>query len=53
MRNSQRRRCQYTKSLRPWELVAAVEFARQASAVNFEQYLKTGSGRAFAKRHFV
>ena len=30
--------CQYTKNLRPWELVASVEFAREASAVKFEQY---------------
>jgi hypothetical protein len=31
----------------------ALEFAGEASAVAFERYLKTGSGRAFAKRHFV
>lgn len=43
----------YTASLRPWEFVAAVEFAREASALAFEKYLKSGSGRAFAKRHFV
>jgi hypothetical protein len=34
-------------------MVACVEFARQESAVAFEKYLKTGSGRAFAKRHSV
>ena len=28
-------------------------FASQASAIAFEKYLKTGSSRAFAKRHFV
>ncbi len=43
----------YTATLRPWALVAAVEFAREASAMAFEKYLKSGSGRAFAKRHFV
>jgi putative endonuclease len=43
----------YTSSLRPWRLVAAIEFSNAASAVAFEKYLKTGSGRAFAKRHFV
>ena len=37
---------------RPWELVALVEFPCEATAVQFERYLKTGSGRAFAKRHF-
>ncbi len=43
----------YTADLRPWRLVASIEFATEASAARFEQYLKTGSGRAFAKRHFV
>lgn len=37
---------------RPWQLVAAIEFADAATAIRFERYLKTGSGRAFAKRHF-
>jgi predicted GIY-YIG superfamily endonuclease len=43
----------YTADLRPWVLVAAVEFTCEESAVAFERYLKTGSGRAFAKRHFI
>jgi hypothetical protein len=36
-----------------WELVTTIEFTTEASAVAFEKYLKSGSGRAFAKRHFV
>jgi len=44
---------QHTAALRPWTLVASVEFANESSAVQFEHYLKTGSGRAFAKRHFI
>jgi len=36
---------------RPWALVVLIEFTREASAVQFERYLKSGSGRAFAKRH--
>jgi predicted GIY-YIG superfamily endonuclease len=44
---------EHTSSLRPWDLVAAIEFANASSAVAFEKYLKSGSGRAFAKRHFV
>jgi putative endonuclease len=44
---------QHTAGLRPWRLVVALEFATEASAVAFQKYLKTGSGRAFAKRHFV
>jgi predicted GIY-YIG superfamily endonuclease len=43
----------HTAQLRPWELVASIEFAKESSAVAFEKYLKSGSGRAFAKRHFV
>jgi putative endonuclease len=43
----------HTRALRPWELVATIEFAAEASAVAFEKYLKSGSGRAFAKRHFL
>jgi putative endonuclease len=44
---------QHTARNRPWRLIVSVEFANQSSAVAFETYLKTGSGRAFAKRHFV
>jgi hypothetical protein len=29
-----------------------IEFPTEAQARGFERYLKTGSGRAFAKRHF-
>jgi len=43
----------HTCHLRPWELVASIEFTRESSAVVFEKYLKSGSGRAFAKRHFI
>ena len=45
-------RCYHTAKHRPWELVVAVEFATEARALAFERYLKSGSGRAFAKRHF-
>lgn len=44
---------QHTAPLRPWTLVAFTEFSNADSAVAFEKYLKTGSGRAFSKRHFV
>lgn len=42
----------HTAKHRPWELVVSIEFADQQRAVRFEKYLKSGSGRAFAKRHF-
>ena len=43
----------HTAHLRPWSLVAFTTFSNAASAAAFETYLKTGSGRAFAKRHFI
>jgi len=42
----------YTAQHRPWVLVAAIELENEARAVAFEKYLKSGSGRAFATRHF-
>jgi len=44
---------EYTAALRPWELVTVISFSKESSAIAFEKYLKSGSGRAFAKRHFV
>ena len=40
---------QHTALIRPWELVTSIAFGKAASAIAFEKYLKTGSGRAFAK----
>ena len=37
---------------KPWRVVAAIWFADRDSAEAFEEYLKHGSGHAFAKRHF-
>ena len=42
-----------TAPWKPWALDVCIEFNNEAVAVRFEQYLKSGSGRAFAKRHFV
>ena len=42
----------YGTRYRPWSLVVSIEFPSTAEAVRFEKYLKSGSGRAFAKRHF-
>lgn len=44
--------CGHTARHRPWSLVVVLEFPTERRAVRFERYLKTGSGRAFAKRHF-
>ena len=45
--------CGYTLRHRPWSIVVSVEFPNERAAAHFEKYLKSGSGRAFAKRHFA
>ena len=45
-------RCPHTVRYRPWSLHVTIEFAAERTALRFERYLKSGSGRAFAKRHF-
>ena len=45
--------CPHTINDRPWSIVVSLEFRTQKDAVRFERYLKSGSGRAFAKRHFA
>jgi len=42
----------YPVNHRPWRIILSVEFPDEPSAVRFEKYLKSGSGRAFGKRHF-
>jgi putative endonuclease len=42
----------HTRKFRPWKLLVSIEFTDTNSATRFERYLKTGSGRAFARRHF-
>lgn len=44
--------CAHTASGRPWRVLVVLDFAQEQRAVQFERYLKSGSGCAFAKRHF-
>ena len=41
-----------TKNILPVEIVTYIAFTNKYRAYDFERYLKLGSGRAFAKRHF-
>ena len=41
-----------TARLRPWRLVLYVAFETGLQACRFERYLESGSGHAFANRHF-
>ena len=45
--------CGYTLRHRPWRVIVSVEFPDESAAARFEAYLKSGSGRAFATRHFA
>ena len=45
-------RCPHTARHRPWQLHVVIEYPDEQCAIRFERYLKSGSGRAFAKRHF-
>ena len=38
---------------RPWSVVVSIEFLDECTALRFERYLKSGSGRAFAKRRLA
>ena len=42
----------HTSKFRPWQLKTYIAFSDERSAFAFEKYLKSGSGRAFAKKHF-
>jgi len=43
-------RSPHTAKYRPWRLVSYIAFSDEHKAVAFERYLKTVSGRAFAKK---
>jgi predicted GIY-YIG superfamily endonuclease len=46
------RKCPNTARHGPWRIETAAAFRSQAKARAFEKYLKSGSGREFAPRHF-
>ena len=42
----------HTSRYRPWRTLVVIECDDEEPALQFERYLKTGSGREFARRHF-
>ena len=40
----------HTAKYKPWRLLTYIAFSDEANAVAFERYMKTASGRAFAKK---
>jgi predicted GIY-YIG superfamily endonuclease len=42
----------HTRKFKPWRLVTYLAFSDEKKAVDFERYLKSASGRAFANKRF-
>ena len=45
-------KCKHTVQHRPWKIKLYTAFETLKQAQQFETYLKSGSGHAFANRHF-
>jgi predicted GIY-YIG superfamily endonuclease len=43
----------YSRKYGPWEVATYITFSRKNKAVDFERYLKSGSGFAFLKKRFI
>ena len=44
--------CSHTSKFKPWIIQNYFAFNSKDKAIAFEKYLKSGSGREFARRHF-
>jgi putative endonuclease len=53
VRKHQAEVCGHGAKYRPWKLKAYFAFESEDVAIRFERYLKSGSGRAFCKKHFI
>jgi len=45
-------KCSHSAKLKPWKLKVYIAFETLEQAQHFERYFKSGSGHAFANRHF-
>ena len=43
----------HTAKYKPWKLIVHLTFVEERTAREFEKYLKSQSGRAFAKKRFL
>jgi putative endonuclease len=43
----------HTNKFKPWDLIAYIALTEKHLAEDLERYLKSGSGRAFSKRHLL
>ncbi len=46
-------KCSSTRDLRPVQLIWYCSFKSKAQALSFEEYLKSGSGRAFRNKRLI
>jgi len=44
---------EHTRKYAPWEVETKITFKNPGLARRFERYLKSGSGRAFRKKHLI
>jgi predicted GIY-YIG superfamily endonuclease len=42
----------HTSKYKPWKLTTYTAFSCKQKAIDFERYLKSHSGRAFASKHY-
>ena len=52
LKEHNRGKCIHTSQCLPWKPIVVIRFADDHRANEFERYLKSGSGRAFAMKHF-
>jgi predicted GIY-YIG superfamily endonuclease len=52
LREHNRGACPHSAKHRPWRIETAIALGSEIKARAFERYLKSGSGREFARRHF-
>lgn len=52
LRNHNAGEAPHTSKFKPWVIKTAVAFRDRDRTAAFERYLKSGSGRAFARKHF-
>jgi predicted GIY-YIG superfamily endonuclease len=43
----------HTSRFRPWRIIVSIRFEDETRTLEFERYLKSPSGRAFAVKHFT
>lgn len=53
MKRHNRKEILYTSTRLPFELITYITFTDKYKAYNFEKYLKSGSGKAFAFKRLI